>query len=436
MASRRPNVLIILADDLRYDGLSATGNPWIQTPALDRIAQEGVLFERSYVTTSRCCPARASFLTGRYAHVHGVLTNKPKTDFHKSFSTYPEELHEAGYRTGYIGKWHILARGQESGPRPGFDRWVSYEGPGSHFDQEFNVDGETVPSKGFQADRLADYALEFLDEQPDDEPFLLTVAFKNPHVPMTPAPRHRGLLDAAAIELPESAYDPVDSLPFFYRRIRSNTDRNHAIESAAAYVEETRRYWELVLSIDDNVARILAKLEEKGELDTTVVIVTADNGQLLGEHGVQQKGISYEPSIRIPFALRYPPITKGGGTTESIALNVDLFPTLMDLCSIPSPPPSDGMSLVPVLEHPESVVRDTFLYAGPQWNNGEMEETAVIDGDLKLIRFVAADGAQDVLFDRAKDPEERRDVIHDPAYAEDVRRMRAFLESESERLGL
>ncbi|MEM8712710.1 MAG: sulfatase-like hydrolase/transferase [Planctomycetota bacterium] len=435
-ASARPNVLILLADDLRFDGLSATGNPWIETPALDRIAEEGVLFERAYVTTSRCCPSRASFLTGRYAHVHGVLTNKPRHDFQEKYTTYAQELQGAGYRTGYVGKWHIRAPRPGAQTPPGFDHWVSYEGPGNHFDQEFNVDGETVPSKGFQADRLTDYAIDFIEAHDGDQPYLLTVGFKNPHVPMTPAPRHAGRLDDAAIELPASAYDPIDRLPHFYRRLRGNLDRNHAIATAPEYIEATRRYWELVLSIDDNVQRILDVLESRGEIDSTVIIVTADNGQLLGEHGIQQKGISYEPSIRIPFALRYPPVTASGGASRSLALNVDLFPTLMELCGVTTSTPVDGMSLVPALRDPDAAVRSAFLYAGPQWNNGAMDERAVIDGDLKLIRFVAADGSQDVLYDRALDADERDDVIDDPRYADDVRRMRAFLESESERLGL
>ncbi len=435
-AHEQPNVLVILADDLRFDGLSATGNPWIQTPALDRIATEGVNFERGYVTTSRCCPSRASFLTGRYAHVHGVLTNKPREDFQEEHVTYADRLKEAGYRTGYIGKWHIKSRGQEPAPRRGFDRWVSYEGPGSHFDQPFNVDGETVPSEGFQADRLTDYALDFIGSTPKDKPFLLAVGFKNPHVPMTPAPRHDGLLDDAAVDLPPSAYDPPSALPVFYERLRRNTDRNHAIQGAEEYVEATRHYWELVLSIDDNVARILAHLEERGDLDNTVVVLTSDNGQLLGEHGIQQKGVSYDPSIRIPFAVRYPPITGAGGRTQSIALNVDLFPTLMDLCGIASTDKVDGTSLVPVLRDPGRVQRSSFLYVGPQWNHDAMKERAVIDGDLKLIQHKAEDGGEEVLFDLAKDPEERQNVIADPAYADAIGRMRAFMQSEKARLNL
>lgn len=435
-AGPRPNVLVILADDLRYDGLSANGNPWITTTALDRIAEEGVNFDRAYVTTSRCCPSRASFLTGRYAHVHGVLTNKPKHDFMAEHITYADRLQEAGYRTGYVGKWHIKARDQEPLPRRGFDRWVSYEGPGSHFDQAFNVDGETVPSKGFQADRLTDYALDFIESTPEGEPFLLTVGYKNPHVPMTPAPRHEGLLAAAEVELPASAYDLPSDLPKFYERLRRNTDRNHAIESAANYVEDTRHYWELVLSIDDNVARLLAELEERGVLDNTVVVLTSDNGQLLGEHGIQQKGVSYEPSIQIPFALRYPPVTGSGGRSQSIALNVDLFPTLLDLCGVKTADEIDGISLVPALGDPSLLQRSSFLYLGPQWNHGAMNERAVIDGDLKLVQFQADDGSEEVLFDRVKDPEERKNVIEDPAYAEALESMRAFMRSETARLDL
>lgn len=435
-AAERPNVLVILADDLRYDGLSAAGNPWIETPALDRIAAEGVYFERSYVTTSRCCPSRASFLTGRYAHVHGVLTNKPRHDFQEEHVTYADRLQEAGYRTGYIGKWHIKSRSQEPAPRRGFDRWVSYEGPGSHFDQPFNVDGKTVPSEGFQADRLTDYALEFIERTPASKPFLLTIGFKNPHVPMTPAPRHDGLLDDAAIELPSSAYDPPATLPAFYERLRRNTDRNHAIGTAEEYIEATRHYWELVLSVDDNVARLLEGLEQRGQLDNTIVVVTSDNGQLLGEHGIQQKGVSYDPSIRIPFALRYPPVTGDGGRSQSIALNVDLFPTLMELCGLSVAGELDGMSLVPALKEPSLLQRTTFLYAGPQWDHGAMNERAVIDGDLKLIQHEAKDGGEEILFDLAQDPDERKNVIADPSYAKALERMRAFMRSEKARLGL
>lgn len=431
----RPNVLVLLADDLRFDGLSATGNPWIETPSLDRIAREGVLFERAYVTTSRCCPSRASFLTGRYVHVHGVDSNRPKEDHLEGFETYPELLQEAGYRTAYLGKWHIPVPGLGSNPRRGFDRWVSYEGPGQHFDQPLNVDGEDVPSEGFQADVLTDYALEFLAEERDDEPFLLVVGFKNPHVPMTPAPRHAGLLDEAAIELPESAYDPLDSLPTFYRGLRWRITSKHGISDADQFVDDCRRYWELVLSIDDNVGRILAALEESGQLDRTVVVATSDNGQLLGEHGIQQKGVSYEPSIRIPLAVRYPGVAAQGGRVSSLALNVDLFPTLMDLCGIDDAPPGEGVSLVPQLRDPSAPGRDAFLYVGPKFDGGTAEH-AVVERDWKYVRFIRKNDGQEALFDLVNDPDERTNVVGLPTNAEVLGRMRTFYRAELERLGL
>jgi N-acetylglucosamine-6-sulfatase len=430
----RPNVLVLLADDLRYDGLSGLGNRWIETPHLDRIASEGVVFERAYVTTSRCCPSRASFLTGRYAHVHGVFDNVTPVDFQAEHPTYPEVLQAAGYRTGYIGKWHIPSLGIGPGPRPGFDRWISYEGGGHHFDEVFNVDGETVASTGYQADVLTDRAIEFVQEEGTDEPFLLVVGFKNPHGPLEPAPRHLGALEGAALALPDSAEDPLETLLPLYRRLRQQRSSQHAIGDPASFLEDCRRYWELVLSIDDNVGRLLAALEASGELDRTVVIFTSDNGQLLGEHGLRQKGVAYEPSIRIPLAVRFPSVARGGGRVQSAALNVDLFPTLMELCGVEHGLPLDGVSLVPQLEDPGAPGREAFLYAGPRFSAAS--ERAVVGERWKYVRIDSKRGAQEALFDLVHDPDERINVIGEASNAAVVERLGLFMDAESERLGL
>lgn len=430
----RPNVLVLLADDLRYDGLSGLGNRWIDTPHLDRIASEGVVFERAYVTTSRCCPSRASFLTGRYAHVHGVEDNVTPVDFQAEHATYPEVLQAAGYRTGYIGKWHIPSLGIGPGPRPGFDRWISYEGGGHHFDEVFNVDGETVASTGYQADVLTERAIEFVQEEGTDEPFLLVVGFKNPHGPLEPAPRHLGALEGAALSLPESAEDPLETLLPLYRRLRQQRSSQHTIGDPATFLEDCRRYWELVLSIDDNVGRLLAALEDAGELDRTVVVFTSDNGQMLGEHGLRQKGVAYEPSIRIPLAVRFPPVARGGGRVQSAALNVDLFPTLMELCGVEPGLPVDGVSLVPQLEDPRAPGREAFLYAGP--NFSAASERAVVGERWKYVRIDSKRGPQEALFDLANDPDERINVIGEASNAAVVERLGLFMDAESERLGL
>lgn len=431
-APRRPNILLIYSDDQRYDSLGITGNPYIETPNLDRIARQGILFERAYVTTSRCCPARASMLTGVHATAHGVWNNHPEHDFLAERESVADYLDRAGYDTAWIGKWHLPNPGAR--PVRGFDHWVSYEGPGNHFDQTFNVDGQEVSSEGYQADRLTDYAREFLARE-RDAPFFLVLAFKNPHVPMTPAPRHEGLLDEVQIPPPESAFDPVRGLPAFYQRLRV-ADGRHAIVDREAYQRDVRRYWELVLSIDDNVGRVLALLEDSGELDHTLVVVTTDNGQLLGEHGLQQKGLSYEPSIRVPLAMRYPPAIPEHSRSDRIALNVDLLPTLLDLARVEVDARFHGRSLAPLWSGEVSDWREDFLYLAPDFG-GEtgMFERAIVGERWKYVRFQTEGVTEELLFDRQADPDERRNAAGDPAAAPALRRLRAKLVEELARLG-
>jgi N-acetylglucosamine-6-sulfatase len=430
----RPNVLLIFTDDQRYDSLSITGNPHIQTPALDRIAAEGALFRRAYVSTSRCCPGRAALLTGKHATAHGVWNNHPEPGTLAAHTSMADHLDGAGYRTAWIGKWHLPNPG--GGPVRGFDRWVSYEGPGSHFDQAFNVDGELVESEGFQADRLTDHALEFLGEARDpDEPFFLTLAFKNPHVPMTPAPRHAGTLAHVPVALPASAFDPPSSLPAFYRVLRSATGR-HAIDDEEAYARDLRAYWELMLSVDDNVQRVLDALTASGELDDTLILVTTDNGQLLGEHGLQQKGLSYEPSIQVPLLIRFPERIPAGRIMDQLVLTEDLLPTVLEVCGLEVPEDIQGRSLVPILEDPSTPWRTRFLYLAPAFG-GEygMVERAVVEERFKYISFEAAGSREELLFDRRTDPDERVNLAAQPDHASTVARMRQWMGEERRRLG-
>lgn len=428
-AGARPNVLVVYTDDQRFDSLSIAGNPYIETPHLDRIAREGALFERAYVTTSRCCPARASFLTGKYATAHGVWNNHPEHDFLDAHLTVADHLDEAGYLTAWLGKWHLPNPGAE--PVRGFDRWVSYEGPGSHFDQAFNVDGETVPSAGFQADRLTDYALEFLGRDRGGAPFFLVLALKNPHVPMTPAPRHAGLLDGVEIARPPSAEDPHSSLPAFVRALQRG--ERHAIDWED-WKRDVRAYWELCLSIDDNVGRVLDALEERGELDETLVILTTDNGQLLGEHGVEQKGVAYEPSIRVPLAMRWPARVPPGSRVAELALNVDLLPTILEAAGLAVPADVHGRSLLEIFDADAAPWREHFVYLLPGFGEEGMDERALVGRRWKLV-VDRAEGLEETwLYDLENDPDERRNAADDPGNEPLVRELRERLEAEDRRL--
>jgi len=431
-ADARPNILLIYTDDQRFDSLHITGNPWIETPNLDSIASDGVLFQRAYVTTSRCCPGRVSMLTGKYAHVHEVWNNHPERDFLLDHRTVADVLQDVGYHTAWIGKWHLPNPG--GGPVRGFDHWVSYEGPGSHFDQPLNVNGETRTTEGFQADRLTDFALEFLASERDaNEPFFLTLAFKNPHVPLTPAPRHAGKLSEKSISLPASAGDPPESLAEFYRGLRESS--RHSIDPET-YDQETRAYWELVLSIDDNVGHVLAALEKSGELEHTLVVATTDNGQLLGEHGLQQKGLSYEPSIRVPLAIRLPGVIPEGTVTEHLALNVDLLPTLLELAGASLPEGVQGTSLAPLWRDPAAAWRQRFLYLAPAFGQGAVVERAVVEARWKYVSIRAEGKHEELLFDLDADPDERTNLARDPAHTAELERLREAMREEIERLGV
>ena len=430
-ADERPNLLVIYTDDQRFDAWSMGGSTYIQTPHLDRIAQEGAWFPRSYASTSRCCPSRASFLTGKSSHTTGVVSNHPDFDVLQRHASFVDALDQAGYDTAYIGKWHLPNPG--AGPVRGFDHWVSYEGPGKHFDQAFNVDGEQRASTGHQADVLVDYALEFMGQERDG-PFCLILAFKNPHVPLTPAAPFAGSIDPESIRLPASLDDDPASLNGFYARLATSEDSRHAIDDRAAFKAQVAHYNELVMSVDAGVGRLFDGLEASGMLERTAILFTTDNGQLLGEHGLQQKGISYEPSIRTPLALRLPGRIPAGVRAPGLALNLDLAPTLLDLAGVQPLEPMDGRSLLPELAG-EQPGRERFLYLAPGFGGGKVIERAIVELRYKYVRLQAEGQTEELLFDLEQDPDERSNLAEQPAQASELERLRALMDAELSALG-
>src|SRR5262249_309003 len=191
----RPNFLFILIDDLRFNALASTGHPFVKTPNIDRIAREGATFTNAFVTTPLCSPSRASYLTGRYVRSHWVLGNGDNAALSHQLVTWPRLLHDAGYETGYAGKWHM---GTDDTPRPGFDRGVSLRGQGVYDDPALNVDGQRIQSKGYMTDLLTDYSVEFL-KKPRSKPFVMYVAHKAVHGPFIPAGRHKRLFEDESI---------------------------------------------------------------------------------------------------------------------------------------------------------------------------------------------------------------------------------------------
>jgi arylsulfatase A-like enzyme len=370
----RPNVLVLLSDDQAAGTMSCEGHPVLRTPSIDRIAAEGALFSNAFVTTSLCSPSRVSFLSGQWARTHGILTNsQPLTEEVETFATL---LSKAGYETAYFGKWHM---GAQRGPRPGFERSISYHGQGHYHGNVFVEGGERVPTRGFVDDEATSFLIDFLRE-PRERPFAAVLGFKSAHGPREPAERYARLFADVEIEAPPNA----DVMAPFPRK-----DEWEALAEAAgiemgAYAppedwrrgfertrapgwygddqrERLRDYWRLIAGIDENVGRILDALDELGLAERTVVVFASDNGFANGEHGMSGKRSAYEESMRIPFVLRYPPLGARDAVDE-LVLNVDLAPTLLELCAVPVPATMQGRSLVPLLTNEAVEWRRDFLY--------------------------------------------------------------------------
>lgn len=415
----RPSILLVYCDDLRFDILAAPA-PF---PAFQRLAAGGVRFDRSYVTTSRCCPSRATLLTGRPMGETGVRTNKPRRM--PDMVTLPEVARAQGYRTAWFGKWHLPA--PEDAAPPGFDQWAGYPGPGKHFGQVFTDEAGASITTGpevHQADWVFERAVRFLEEA-GEEPFFLVVAPKNPHTPLTPAPRHLGALDDVEVRVPASFDRPDDELPPMERDLRRRRQERAETEERAAMAADVRRYWELVMAVDEGLARLDAALEAAGRRASTLVVLTSDNGQLLGEHGFVQKGLAYDPSIRVPLLARFPGVLPEGERCGGIVLNVDLFPTLTRVMgATEAAAAAPGMDLLAVARG-EVEARPRFVYEGPDFD-GRNAIRAVVEPRLKYVRWNQP--VFEALFDLEADPDEVHNLAGDPDHAGDLARLRALLD--------
>ena len=423
----RPNFVFVLTDDQRWDSLSATGHPFARTPNMDRLVREGARFSNAFVTTSLCSPSRASFLTGQYAHTHGVRDNF--ADIRPTAWTFPRALQEAGYETGFFGKWHMGYEKDEA--RPGFDRWVSFKGQGPYFDPELNIDGSREVVRGYTNDLLSDYASEWI-RQRGDKPFLAYLSHKAVHNPRTPAPRHEKLYEDAEYPLPSSYNDGYDNKPAWQaarRKSRTGVDGGLARHDGllAEYVRETQR---TLKSVDEGLGKILRTLEEAGRLDNTVVIFAGDNGFFFGEHGFINKRAAYEESIRIPFVVRYPKLIEGGTTVDAMTLNIDLAPSILDLAGVAPPEELNmqGLSWKPLLTGDRQSLRDSWLYE--YFYEPRFAPTPSMQGvrteRWKYVRYPNLDEV-DELYDLANDPAEMSNLAGDPARRSDLERMRREL---------
>ncbi len=336
-APRRPNVVFILCDDLRKGALGSEGHPFAKTPHIDRIGREGMTFTNAFITTPVCSPSRASFLTGQYAHTHGVRKNTRYEEPEPPLVTFPRLLHDAGYETAYVGKWHM---GQDDTPRPGFDRWVSFKGQGEYYDPQAQRGRETDPRQGLR-DRRADGSRRGIRAPPAPQTVPAVPGAQGaPHGPFRTAERHKTLYAGRPISrAPSAAAVPdVKNKP----ALKRYTDKPITDENI-------RNQLRMLTAVDEGVGRLFQALEETGQLDNTVLVFSSDHGYFWGEHGLTEKRLAYDEALKVPFLVRYPKSVAPGAKNERFVQSIDLAPTLLELGARPSPPTSRG-ALVPLLK--------------------------------------------------------------------------------------
>jgi N-acetylglucosamine-6-sulfatase len=355
---RRPNVVFILVDDLRHDELGCTGHPFAQTPAADRLAREGANFRNAFATTPLCSPSRAAFLTGVYSHANGVVDNVARDALSHRLVTWPGLLHESGYRTAFLGKWHM---GNDDSPRPGFDRWVSFRGQGECINPALNVDGRNSAAHGYITDILTRHALDFIDQQ-RAEPFCLYLAHKaiHPNIQQRndgsidvgrindaedfiPAERHKSLYRGLVPPRRGNYLKPPANKPALQNSPPGITPLDKATATGDATILARMR---MMKAVDESTGAILDALERKQVLDDTMVVFTSDHGYFYGEHCLgPERRLAYEESIRIPMLVRYPSRFRPRSNPSQLVLSLDIAATALTLAGVSPPSPFHGRPL-------------------------------------------------------------------------------------------
>jgi len=443
-----PNIVFIMTDDQRQDAMSAYGNTILRTPNMDRIGAEGIRFTESFVTNSLCAPSRASILTGLYSHAHGVITNGGGPLFYRQPGlradqlTFPHLLRQAGYHTVLIGKWHL-----RSVPT-GFDRWVIFPSQGIYQDPDMIAgvgdmplaDGVRLRLRGHADDVVGDQAVEFLRTRVSDRPFCLLYQFKSPHRAWQPAARFEDAFDDVDIPLPRTYEDRLDAealrnaemaladMPDFRER---GVDPTLPVETRKRLNLEhlVKNYYRVLLSVDENVGRLLDALEEHGSAEDTIVVYTSDNGFFLGEHGLFDKRLMYEPSIRVPLLIRYPRLGISGGVDDThMVLNIDIAPTLLELAGMPVPGWMHGRSLVPLLQRRDLPWREAFLYEFYEYpaEHCIRKHRGIRTARWKLLHFWEQPEEWE-LFDLENDPDEITNLAGQRAHARTLAELKTRL---------
>ncbi len=479
---QQPNILFIMSDDHAFQALSAYGHPVSKlapTPNLDRIAQNGMRFNKGFVTNSLCGPSRAAMLTGKFGHKNGFSYNGQKFD--GSQPTWPKMLKQSGYQTAVIGKWHIgkTPKGLE------FDYWKVLNDQGEYYNPDFITQtGVEKKVEGYATDLVTEYSIQWLDKQRDkSKPFALLMHHKAPHRNWMPALRHLTQYENTHFPVPDNYFDDYqgrpaaaqqklniyrdmyeghdlkmtksansnelryDRWPDHFARLtkaqrdtwnaaykKRNDDMNNANfndkEMALwKYQRYMQDYLATISAVDESIGEVLNYLEANGLSDNTLVVYTSDQGFYLGEHGWFDKRFMYEESMRTPLLMQFPGKIPAGSVSEELVQNIDFAPTFLAYAGLDIPSDIQGESLLPILQgKPVENWRQSLYYHYYEYPgfHSVKRHFGVRDQRFKLIHFYN-DIDQWEFYDLEKDPSEMNNAINNPEYKQEVVRMKAEL---------
>lgn len=469
--NKQPNIIFMMTDDHTTQAMTCYGGTLLQTPNLDRIANEGIRFDHCYVTNALSGPSRACILTGKFSHENGFRDNA--SVFDGSQQTFPKLLQKAGYQTAMIGKWHLISKPE------GFDYWSILTGDheqGHYYQPEFNENGKIITEKGYVTDIVTDKTIRFLEKRDKSKPFCIMYHQKAPHRNWMPAQRHLGKFNDVVFKEPVNLFDNYETRSRaaseqdmnientmkerwdlkiatpeelrdttlkdkFYEAYHRMTpeEQKHWDEAYAPRIKEFREskltgkelvrwkyqqymrdYLATTLAVDDNVGRLLKYLEDIGELDNTIIVYTSDQGFFLGEHGWFDKRFMYEECQRMPLLVRYPKLIQAGSKSDALCMNVDFAPTLLDMAGVKVPGDMQGESLLSVLKNKGETPEDWrkavyYHYYEYPAEHSVKRHYGIRTRDFKLIHFYN-DIDEWELYDLQNDPLEMNNVYNNPLY--------------------
>ncbi|MFH5833778.1 sulfatase-like hydrolase/transferase [Halalkalibaculum sp. DA384] len=481
---KRPNIIFLMADDQRSDAFGFMENEYVITPNLDRLAGDGISFDNAYHVAPICQPSRASVMTGQYLSTHKAGFDRPtdyiitKSEFEAS---YPVQLRNAGYYTGFIGKFGFAVGGEEKVKNDGFenrseympseyfDRWNGFPGQGSYFPSNGKFNGyKNISGAGHLTEFMGNQATDFLrSAQNIDKPFALSISFKAPHAPFTPAEEFRNKYENVDIprmmnddpkyhkNLPDVVKEKSRNAQWYFGRTEDyygksvDYRKNWHIQVDSIYQEFIKNYYALITGVDNVVGRIRNELERLGIDDNTVIIYTSDNGFFAGSKQLMGKALLYEESAKAPMIIYDPRISKEEGIKREKALisHVDIAPTLLDIAGLKIPSSYPGKSIMPLIYSEKEEIHeavygennfDNFYPLPSEMDNIEEYQSIrsrfIRTPEFKFIRYHENHPVTEELFRIQKDPMETNNIIDDPDYQEIAKELRNMLDAFESRI--